>query len=90
MIEKYAYTKTYDNYGKVVITLNKILEKRNIKPYRLSMLTGINCDIIKRYAKGNLYRVDLEILAKICYVLECPLDDIIHYEQGEITQGENP
>ncbi len=86
MVEKYAYTKIYDNYGKVVITLNELLEKRNIRPYRLSQLTGIHYDIITKYVKGSLYRVDLEILAKICYVLECTLNDVIHYEQDELLQ----
>ena len=86
MVEKYAYTKIYDNYGKVVITLNELLEKRNIRPYRLSQLTGIHYDIIAKYVKGSLYRVDLEILAKICYVLECTLNDVIHYEQDELLQ----
>lgn len=28
MTEKYAYTKTYNNYGKVVLALNKTLEKK--------------------------------------------------------------
>ena len=34
-----------------------------MKPYRLSILTGINWGIIKKYVRGDLYRVDLDLLA---------------------------
>jgi len=69
--ENFVYNKTYNKYGKVVLTLDKMLEKRNMKPYRLSILTGINWGIIKKYVRGDLYRVDLDLLAKICFTLNC-------------------
>lgn len=81
MNEQFVYSKTYNKYGKVVLTLDEMLKKKNIKPYRLSVLTGINWSIIKKYVKGDLYRVDLDLLAKICFALDCTLNDILHYEK---------
>lgn len=54
----------------------------------MSALTGINWSIIKRYMKGNIYCVDLDILARICYVLDCPSSDIIYYEQIKNSKKE--
>ena len=69
--------------------MDKMLEKRNMKPYRLSILTGINWGIIKKYVRGDLYRVDLDLLAKICFALNCSLSDIIHYEVERTIQRKN-
>ena len=87
--ENFVYNKTYNKYGKVVLTLDKMLEKRNMKPYRLSILTGINWGIIKKYVRGDLYRVDLDLLAKICFALNCSLNEIIHYEDERTVQRKN-
>lgn len=46
--EKYVYQKTYTNYGKVKLTINKMMSKRNINTYKLSVLTGINWGIVKK------------------------------------------
>lgn len=78
--EKFVYNKTYNDYGKIVFTIDKVLKKRNMKPYRLSVLTGINWGIVKKYIRGDLYRVDLDLLSKMCYALDCSLSDLIHYE----------
>ena len=78
--EKSVYEKTYNDYGRIILTLDQELSKRNIKAYKLSVLTGIDWKIVKRYMSGNLYRVDLDLLARMCFVLNCDLNDIIHYE----------
>lgn len=43
------------------------------------MSTGIRYDVIDRYYKEKVTRIDLENLARICYVLDCNLKDIIDY-----------
>ncbi len=80
MLEQCVYEKTYNDYGKITITLNSLLEERNMNLYRLSVLTGINWGVLKKYVNGDMYRVDLDLLAKVCYVLKCDLTDILHYE----------
>jgi len=44
------------------------------------MVTGIRYDVIDRYYKEKVTRIDLENLARICYALECNLKDILDYE----------
>ena len=82
--EKYVYQKTYTNYGKVKLTINKMMSKRNINTYKLSVLTGINWGIVKKYAHGDLYRVDLDLLARMCFALDCKLEDLIRYEYNSV------
>lgn len=87
--EKFVYDKIYKDYGKIVFTIDAILKKRKINVYRLSVLTGINWSIIKKYVKGSLYRADLDILSRICFALNCKLEDIIHYEYNSEDKIDN-
>ncbi len=81
MLEQCVYEKTYNDYGKIIITLDSVLEEKKVNLYRLSILTGINWGVLKKYVNGDMYRVDLDLLAKVCYVLNCNLEDILHYEE---------
>lgn len=75
------YEKTYNEYGRVVITLEQVLNNKNVSLYKLSTLTGIKWEILKKYTTNSMYRVDLDLLAKVCYVLKCELADVLHYEK---------
>ena len=58
--------------GVIVIDLKPMLELRNMTPYKLSQLSGIDKDTIYKYVNGQvLYRVDLFNLAKFCHILKC-------------------
>ena len=71
-------------YGHVIVTLSKVMDARKITRNRLRTLTGIKYDVIDRYYKGqDIALVDLDFLAKICYVLDCRIEDLLHYEQPE-------
>lgn len=79
--EYFVYRKIYKDYGRIRLTIKDVMKKRNISIYRLSILTDINWNILKKYTKGTVYRVDLDILSRICYALNCSLDELICYEQ---------
>lgn len=78
--ERYVYNKVFINYGKIVLTIDKVLKQKNMNAYKLSRLTGISWNIVKKYINGNIYRVDLDLLSRMCFVLQCSLEDLIHYE----------
>lgn len=70
-------------YGRVVITLKDVMDKQGITRNRLSNLTGLVYNSINRYYQGEpISSVDLDILAKLCFVLNCEVGDILKYESN--------
>jgi putative transcriptional regulator len=67
------------NYGKVRFKLNGILKDRNMTKNRLSVISGVRFDTIQRYVKGDIIRVDLDVICRLCKALNCKLEDIIEY-----------
>lgn len=66
-------------YGEVVIKLDEILNKRNISTYELSTNSNIRFQTIQNLRDNKSTRIDLNVLAKICYTLGCNVEDIIEY-----------
>lgn len=72
--------KTQEN-GIIIFKLNDILKERNLSKNRLSVTSGVRFDTIHRYCKGDLTRIDLDILCRLCHVLNCQISDIIEYRR---------
>lgn len=70
------------DYGKVEFKLKTIMDKKNINVYRLSKLTELKYSTVKSYYDNcPITRVDLDVLAKICYVLDCNINDVLLYKK---------
>lgn len=68
-------------YGKVHVKLSEILDKRNITRNKLRTLTGIRYEVIDRYYKAeNIELVDLDFIAKVCFVLNVKVEDLLEYK----------
>ena len=70
------------NYGKVEIKLSSIMDANKINIYRMSQLTGLKYSTIKSYYTNSpISRVDLDVISKMCYVLNCRIEDILEYHR---------
>lgn len=70
-----------EEYGYIKVKLSELLDRRGITRNRLQTLTGIKYSVIDRYYKGvSIELVDLDVLAKICYSLDCKVSDLLEYQ----------
>ncbi|MGN1268392.1 MAG: helix-turn-helix domain-containing protein [Candidatus Aphodocola sp.] len=69
------------NYGKATINLKNLLEEKNMSRNKLCGLIATNYDLVNRYYNNKVTRIDLDIVARICYVLDCEVSDLIKYEK---------
>jgi len=71
---------TYEvNYGSIRLKLAEVIDSRNITRNHLSTLTGVKYPVIDRYYKNKVERMDMDLLAKICFVLDCQISDLLEY-----------
>ena len=73
----------YKDFGYVVIKLDKIMKERNISTYELSSKAGIRFQTVKKLREGTeVTRINLDVISKLCYVLECKIQDLMEYQEG--------
>ena len=59
--------------------LSKNLKEKNISINKLMRDTNTDFKVIKRLMTGELVKVDIFVLARICDYLDCTIEDIIEY-----------
>lgn len=69
------------NYGHVQIALKEILDKKDISRNKLCSMIAANYDLVNRYYNNKVIRIDLDIIARMCYALDCKVDDILKYNK---------
>ncbi len=70
---------TYIDYGYIKYDIKPIMNKKNLSKNQIVKKTGLHHQVIERYMNDSVTRFDREVLAKLCYVLDCSLDEIITY-----------
>lgn len=81
---KSVVTYHVGEYGRVIVKLANVVDGRGITRNRLATLTGVQYSIVDRYYKGKqIEMVDLDFLAKVCYVLDCRVEDLLEYQKPE-------
>ena len=70
-------------YGAVRLRLAEIMDSRGMTRNQLSRLTGTRYEVIHKWYGGKVKKLDLDVLARICYVLDCEVSDLLVYEEAE-------
>ncbi len=68
-----------EEYGSIRICLDKIMKEKNVSMNQLSFRTEMQRTQLRNYRDNKIQRLDIDILKRLCYVLECDLFDIIEY-----------
>lgn len=66
-------------YGHVEIQLKEIMEKRGITRNALARATNTRFEVINKWYQGHVEKLDTDVLARLCYILDCTPGDIVIY-----------
>ncbi len=75
------------DYGSVELRLKEVMEERGITRNQLAKLIDARFEVVSKWYKGEVEKMDLDILARICYALDCTTEDLLRYVPAEKEEG---
>ena len=74
--------KEMENFGQVVFKIDQVLAEKKISKNKLEKEAKLQRTQLNSYCNNKVRRIDLQTLAKICYALDCGIEDIMEYERS--------
>ncbi len=68
-----------NEYGTIKIKLDELIKKAGISKNKLSHKAEMQRTQINNYCKNKITRLDTDVLARLCTVLNCKIEDIIEF-----------
>ena len=72
-----------ENYGTIKIKLDELIRKAGISKNKLSHRAEMQRSQINHYCNNEITRLDVDVLARICTVLECRIEDLLEFVPPE-------
>ena len=68
-----------EDYGTIRIKLDELIKKAGISKNKLSHKAEMQRSQINHYCNNEISRLDIDVLARICTVLECDISDLLEF-----------
>ena len=68
-------------YGKVHVRLREILEQKNIKRNELARAANTRFEVVDKWFRDDVEKIDADVLARFCFVLGCRIEDLLEYQE---------
>ena len=68
-----------ENYGTIRIKLAEMIQKAGISKNKLSHRAEMQRSQINHYCNNKITRLDIDVLARICTVLDCRIEDLLEF-----------
>ena len=76
-MEKIIKVKIENGY--YLFKLGKLLQEKNISINKLMRDTNTDFKVLKRLISGDLIRIDIFVIARLCDYLKCNIEDMLDY-----------
>ncbi|WP_312643584.1 helix-turn-helix transcriptional regulator [Hydrogenoanaerobacterium sp.] len=69
------------DYGKISFHIKEIMDKKSLTRSALARLADVRFEVADKWYNGNIERMDVDVLTRICFVLDCDISDLMTYSK---------
>ncbi|MBM6669088.1 helix-turn-helix transcriptional regulator [Lacrimispora saccharolytica] len=66
-------------YGYIKVKVEEMRIKKGISKNKLCHAAELERKQLNAYCRGEIVRIDLNVLARLCAALECSINDLLEY-----------
>ena len=66
-------------FGTIKLYLRERMEERKFSLLKFSFRAEMQRTQLKHYYDGDIQRLDMAVLSRLCYALDCDLHDLLEY-----------
>lgn len=66
-------------FGTIKLHLKELMEEQNLSLSKLSFRAEMQRTQLKHYYDNTIQRLDIAVLSRLCYALNCNLNDLLEY-----------
>lgn len=67
--------------GKIVIHLDRLLKEKGLSKNKFAQRAEMQRTQLNRYMNNEVALISVDVLARMCSVLECDISDILEYQE---------
>lgn len=68
-----------NEHGYIKIKLNDLIEKTGVSKNKICHKAEVERTQLNNYCKNITTRFDADVLARLCFALDCKIEDILEY-----------
>ena len=68
-----------ENFGSIKIKLDELLQKAGMSKNKLCQRAELQHTQLNHYCRNEITRLDTDVLARICTVLHCKIEDLLEF-----------
>ena len=75
-------------YGRIELRLKEQMDRRGLSRNKLARLVNTRYEVIDKWYRNQVEKIDADILARLCFVLRCSVEDLLVYREGQNAADE--
>ena len=72
-----------ERFGEIKLHVAEVIKARGISKNKLSQRAEMQRTQLNNYCNNTITRLDIDVLARLCTVLECDIGDILEFVPPE-------
>ena len=73
-----------EQYGKIKIHLAQLLQEKGLSKNKFSQRAEMQRTQLNHYCNNTVTRLDIDVLGRICTVLDCSIGDLLEFLPPEL------